>query len=125
MIGQSGLEAQYERYLQGVDGTEKVQVNASGEPTGHVSSLAPTAGDTLVTSLDAGLEREGMAAVQHAMASARALGNPADSGAFIAMDPFSGRVYAVGSYPSYNPNWFADGLTTAEASSAQWAHRRL
>ena len=34
IVGQSGLESYYDRYLRGHDGTEQVQVDALGAPTG-------------------------------------------------------------------------------------------
>jgi penicillin-binding protein 2 len=108
-VGQAGLESTYQPYLQGKDGVEKVQVNASGVLTGKAPVVTqPTSGDTLLTSLDLGLEREGYEALRRAMAAAR--GYPthlaAPAGAFFAMDPDTGRVLAVGSLPTYNANDF-------------------
>jgi len=118
-VGQAGLEATYQSYLQGTDGVEKVQVNASGVLTGKTPQITrPTPGDTLLTSLDLGLEREGYVALRRAMAAARSglahLAAPA--GAFFAMDPNSGRVLALGSLPTYNANDFV-----TPPSNALWA----
>jgi penicillin-binding protein 2 len=113
-VGQSGLELAYQHYLQGVDGTEHVQVNAAGYPTGRTRTTAPIPGDELQTSLDLGLEREGYAAIDHASAVARRNGDPAGRGGFFAMDPFTGRVLAVGSVPTYDANDFATPPSTAE-----------
>jgi penicillin-binding protein 2 len=113
-VGQSGLELAYQHYLQGVNGTEHVQVDAAGYPTGHTRTTAPIPGDELQTSLDLGLEREGYAAIDHASAVARHNGDPAGRGGFFAMDPFTGRVLAVGSVPTYNANDFATPPSTAE-----------
>jgi penicillin-binding protein 2 len=115
IVGQSGLEAQYQPYLQGTPGVEKVQIDASGLPTGATPKVTPaTAGDQLVTSIDMGLEREGYAAVRHAMASARANHLPATAAGFVAMDPMSGRILALGSVPSYNANEFATGISSSQ-----------
>jgi len=114
IVGQSGLEAQYQPYLQGIPGEDKVEINASGYPTGaQRKPIVPTAGDQLVTSIHLGLEREGYAATSHAMSAARALHNPATAAAFVAMDPFSGQVYAAGSLPTYDANDFATGISTS------------
>ena len=114
-VGQAGLEATYQSYLQGKDGVEKVQVNASGVLTGKAPHITtPTPGDTLLTSLDLGLEREGYIAVRRAQSAARA-GVPhlaAPAGAFFAMDPDTGRVLAVGSLPTYNANDFVTPPST-------------
>ncbi|MGH2849595.1 MAG: penicillin-binding transpeptidase domain-containing protein, partial [Solirubrobacteraceae bacterium] len=112
-VGQSGLELAYQHYLQGVDGTEHVQVDAAGYPTGHTRTTAPIPGDELQTSIDLGLEREGYAAIDHASAVARHNGDPAGRGGFFAMDPFTGRVLAVGSVPTYDANDFDTPPSTA------------
>jgi len=108
-VGQAGLEATYQPYLQGKDGVEKVQVNASGVLTGKTPHITqPVTGDTLLTSLDLPLEREGYIAVRRAESAAQnGLAHlAAPAGAFFAMDPESGRVLAAGSLPTYNANDF-------------------
>jgi penicillin-binding protein 2 len=115
IVGQSGLEKEYQPYLQGIPGEDRVEIDASGYPTGAESRpIAPTPGDDLVTSLHLGLEREGYVALRQAMSSAQALHNPATAGAFVAIDPFTGRVYALGSLPTYNANEFATGVSTSQ-----------
>ena len=53
LVGQAGLEAQYNTALTGKPGTQTVSVNAAGDVTGTVGETPPQNGDTLVTSLDA------------------------------------------------------------------------
>ncbi|HEY1775607.1 MAG TPA: penicillin-binding transpeptidase domain-containing protein [Solirubrobacteraceae bacterium] len=114
IVGQSGLEAEYQPYLQGIPGEDKVEINAAGYPTGaQRTPIAPTPGDQLVTSIHLGLEREGYIAARQAMSAAQGLHNPATAAAFVAMDPFTGRVYAAGSLPTYNANDFATGVGTS------------
>ena len=55
-VGQSGLEASYDRYLRGVDGAQRVRVDALGNFVGVMSQVPPTAGNNLKLSLDAKLE---------------------------------------------------------------------
>ncbi|HEX4034666.1 MAG TPA: penicillin-binding transpeptidase domain-containing protein [Solirubrobacteraceae bacterium] len=120
IVGQSGLEWTYQPYLQGSPGVEKVDVNASGYPTGASTVTAATPGDQLVTSLDLGLEREGYIAVRQAIAAAHLNHNPAVGGSFIAMNPRTGRVLAVGSLPTYNANAFATPIS--ESAYARIRH---
>jgi penicillin-binding protein 2 len=113
-VGQAGLEAEYNGFLQGKAGVEHVQVNASGYPTGRLPRVTPPiAGDSVQTSLDWGLEREGFTAISRARAYAQGLGNPSPAAAFVAMNPFTGRVLAIGSYPTYNPSVFVTPFTSA------------
>ena len=46
-------------------------------------------------------------ALQRAIEAANVNGNPADAGAYVAMDPRNGEVLALGSYPSFDANLFA------------------
>jgi penicillin-binding protein 2 len=115
VVGQSGLEAEYQPYLQGIPGEQKVEIDAAGYPTGAQGKpTAPIQGDQLGTSIYVGLESEGYTAMRHAMAVARANHDPATAGAFVAMNPFTGRVYALGSLPTYNANEFATGISTSQ-----------
>jgi penicillin-binding protein 2 len=101
-VGQSGLEASYDRYLRGEDGAEKVKVDALGNFDGYLTKVAPTPGENLKLSLDSKLEEVGQQALQESIDS----NYPANAGAFVAMNPDNGQVYAMGSLPSYNANLF-------------------
>ena len=57
-IGVSGIEAQYEPYLRGVDGRQALSVDASGDVVGTLSTTAPQIGDTVVLNIDTGLQQE-------------------------------------------------------------------
>lgn len=102
IVGQSGLEASYNRYLQGVDGANQVKVDALGNFDGYLSQKPPVAGDDLKISLNLTLQQVG----QQALAESIATNYPANGGAFVAMDPDNGQVYAMGSLPTYNANIF-------------------
>lgn len=115
VVGQEGIEYYYDLYLRGRPGAEHVEVNALGEA--EPSNLAPTqpiAGHSLKLTLDLGLQREGEKALRDGIGLANANGNPADAGAFVAMDPRNGQVLAMGSYPGFDPNKFARPLTKTE-----------
>src|SRR5215467_11936446 len=57
LVGQAGLELQYDRALRGVPGDTKLAVNASGQVTGTVSAVKPQPGDYLITSINAAVQR--------------------------------------------------------------------
>ena len=109
-VGQSGLEASYDRYLRGVDGAEKVKVDALGNFDGYLTQTSPTAGDNLKVSLDEKLQAVG----QTSLAESIAANYPANGGAFIAMSPTNGQIYAMGSLPTYDANVFTKPVPTAE-----------
>jgi penicillin-binding protein 2 len=109
IIGQSGLESSYDLDLRGRNGVEQVQVDAAGHLTGTQSSKPPVAGHTLKLSLDVNLQRAG----QQALAQAIANNPPATAGAFVALSPTTGDVYAMGSLPTFDPNVFAKAISKA------------
>ena len=110
IIGQSGLEASYDRYLRGTDGAERVQVDSLGQPTGDLSKTAPVPGHNLALSLDVNIQRTGQSALQQSIDS----NYPANGGAFVAMNPQDGSVYAMGSLPTFDPNVFTSNLSQSQ-----------
>ena len=108
VIGQGGLEYEYDRYLRGHDGAERVQVDSSGRPRKSLKSAAPIPGRTLRLTLDLGLMREGQAALAEGMS----LGGVATGAAYVAIDPRDGSVIGLGSAPSFDPNVFAKPIST-------------
>ena len=55
-VGQSGIEYEYDRYLRGRAGTDRVQVDALGRPTGHLRSKPAEAGDNIRLTIDSDLQ---------------------------------------------------------------------
>ena len=121
LVGQSGIEAQYERYLRGVNGSQALSVNASGNVVGTLSRTAPQLGDTVVLNVDAGLQE----AVQNDLAAQILLDRktpdvedhnklpPAKNGAVIVLNPQNGQVLAMASYPTYDLNEWVGGISSA------------
>ena len=97
------MEWYYNRYLQGVDGADRVQVNALGQFTGYLSEHKPIPGQNLKLSLDLALQKAGQQGLQESIDT----NPPAPAGAFVAMNPTNGAVYAMGSLPTFDPNIFA------------------
>jgi penicillin-binding protein 2 len=108
-IGKDGIEETYDKYLRGTDGFTRVIVNSSGnrDDTRRTSRVDPIQGRQLRLTLDLGLQRAAHNAVARAVEAAQGNGNPADAGAYVAMDPRDGEVLALGSYPSFDANLFA------------------
>lgn len=115
IVGQTGLEYQYDKYLRGRPGEEKVEVNALGEALpATLPSTPPTSGYSLQTTIDLPLQQAAESALRGEIKIANEAGRPADGGAFVVMDPLNGEVYAMGSYPSYNPAVFTKPMTEAQ-----------
>jgi len=114
IVGQSGLEYTYDRYLRGVDGATRVQVDALGQAKGYLRTREPVQGANLRLSLDLRLQRAGQQALAIGIGLANGKGNPSQGGAFVALDPRNGEVLAMGSAPSYDANLFARPLSQRE-----------
>jgi penicillin-binding protein 2 len=115
LVGQSGLEAQYNTALTGKPGTQIVSVNAAGDVLGTVGGTAAKTGDTLVTSLNAKVQAVAQQALNKAIANSRAAGNDANQGAAI-VETTTGRIVAMASYPDYNPNVWTTGISQQEVN---------
>ena len=116
LVGQSGLEEQYNNALAGKTGTNTVSVNAAGDVTGTVAGTPAQSGDDLVTSLNSAVQVDAQNAVDNAIAKARASGNDVNQGAAVVMTT-TGRVVAMASYPDYNPNVWTNGISQSEFSA--------
>ncbi|MBN9393867.1 MAG: penicillin-binding protein 2 [Candidatus Melainabacteria bacterium] len=104
VVGQDGIERLYDDQLRGVDGEQRVRVNAMGQSLSAETSKPqvtkkPTAGKSLVISLDLDLQK----------AAYDALGDR--SGAIVAIDAQNGEVLAMVSRPSFDPNDFTRKIT--------------
>jgi penicillin-binding protein 2 len=113
LVGQAGLEAQYDTQLRGKAGANVVSVNAAGDVTGTVSKTSPVTGDDLVTSLNAQIQADTQNALDTAVAKSRSSGNSPTEAAAVVMTT-TGRVVAMASYPDYNPSVWTGGITQKE-----------
>ncbi|MEJ6626521.1 MAG: penicillin-binding protein 2 [Actinomycetes bacterium] len=116
-IGKDGLELQYDEYLRGKAGIKTVIVDRKESVTKQAISTQPIPGFNLVTNLDVKLQAATEKALQEAVLRARSLGGRADGGAAIVMDVDSGKILALASYPTYDPNIWQIGLTQKQANN--------
>ena len=115
-IGKTGLEIQYDSFLRGEPGIRTVIVDRKESVTRESQNTKPVAGDHLVTSLDVRLQASTEKALKDAVLRGRANGYTSDSGAAVVMDIKTGRILALASYPTYDPNAWERGLTVQQAS---------
>ena len=76
LVGQAGLEEQYDQQLRGTPGPQVLSVNAAGEVTAVHHQTPAVAGDTLVTSINSQLEQDTENGPGQAIQHAQAEGNP-------------------------------------------------
>lgn len=129
-IGVAGIEKAYEDQLRGVDGYKKVQVDALGRITKELEVEEPQSGDTVYLSIDKDLQIATEEILENVLSVARVGGTykskygdksfasqaapNAKSGAVVAIDPKTGDVLSMVSYPDYDPNLFVNGISQAD-----------
>ena len=120
-VGKAGLEKEYDNVLRGTPGVKTIVVDRRESATSVLKESKAIPGNHLVTSIDARLqsvvERELLAAILRARSGTvdKKGARKADSGAAIVMDVKTGRVLAIASYPSYDPNIWEQGITEKQA----------
>lgn len=103
VVGQAGIEARYEQYLQGERGSQAVIVNATGNKIGEAYSHLALPGSDVVLTIDLKLQE-----VADKALSGR-------KGAIVAMNPNTGEILAAAAAPRFSP-----GIFTAEMSKEVW-----
>jgi len=100
-IGKFGLERSLENTLRGDSGGQEIEVDSVGRRLRLLREIPEKPGSSVVMTLDLDLQR----------AAEQAIGNRA--GALVAIDPNTGYVLAMASFPAFDPNVFAGGISGA------------
>ncbi|MDQ4108764.1 MAG: penicillin-binding transpeptidase domain-containing protein, partial [Actinomycetota bacterium] len=120
LVGKAGLEATYERWLRGEPGEERFLVNSDGEVLREFDPKPPEPGHDLRLSLDLDIqkivEEELAAGIQQARTAEDSSGRSliANAGAAVVIDPRTGGIVAMASWPTFQPSGFVRGLTEAQ-----------
>lgn len=105
VVGQSGIELEYNRQLMGRDGVRRIVVNSRGVEVAEAEREAPVDGPPAQLSVDLELQQ----AFEEAMEG--------EAGSVVALEPETGEVLAYLSNPAYDPNAFSLGI-----EPELWAH---
>lgn len=117
-IGRSGLESVYDDELRGTAGVTRYEVDNLGRVIGKAGDSPAEPGSSLVTSIDARVQAVAERELNDAMVAARKTYDTvskknykADSGAAVVMDNRTGRIIAMASLPTYDPNEWVGGIS--------------
>jgi penicillin-binding protein 2 len=118
VVGRAGVEKEYDAWLRGMPGYTSVEVDSMGRVIGDESEVPAQAGDTLVTSIDAKVQSIVEQQLAGAITTARGTYDEvthknyvADSGAAIVMEAKTGRIVAMASQPTYDPEVWVGGVS--------------
>lgn len=134
LVGQEGIEKAFEATLKGKDGTKNVEVNAFGELVRVINETEPQKGKDVYLTIDLELQKTAEAALKQALTEIQKAGTfrsqwgdykygtaykNANVGAVVALDVKTGDVLAMASYPDFDPNLFATGISKENWNALQ------
>jgi penicillin-binding protein 2 len=102
LVGQSGIERMYNRFLVGKDGERQVLVDSVGREVGILEEKNSVIGGEVQLTLDLDLQSVAEQALDGKV------------GSIIAMDPRNGEILAMASAPSFDPNTFSSRISQNE-----------
>lgn len=120
-IGKNGVEYAMEDYLRGAAGTKTIELDTDGNAAEYYSK-EPTAGNTVILTIDAQLQQVAQQALQNRILELTASEGLEAAGAVVVLDTRNGDVLAAASYPSYDlSTYYADYDTlAADPASPLW-----
>ncbi len=108
-IGKSGIEKFYEKDLRGKYGKKKIEVNALGREQSVLAEEPPVPGKNLFLTIDAAAQAELETIIKKQLTT-----KGFERAAAIAMDPNSGAILAMVSWPSFDSNDFSGGIDSTK-----------
>ena len=121
IIGKTGIEALFEKYLKGKNGTKQIDMAVDGTITAEVVEDEAVSGSNVVLTIDSKLQKIAEQALKDNIEKIRNGGfgktYDAKGGSCVVMNVKTGEVLAMASYPDYNPQSFADGISNEEWKS--------
>lgn len=134
IIGKTGIEESYQDNLRGKNGKSIVTVDSSGNRVNTISTIASEPGDDVYLSIDSKLQSQAEKSLEGIINTVRegasyeseygrfspiSWAPNVNSGAVVVTDVKTGEVLAMASYPSYDPNLFATGISSSDWESLQ------
>jgi penicillin-binding protein 2 len=117
-IGKTGIERTFEDDLRGTPGIRRVEIDSDGKVVREVSYQRPVAGNDVQLTIDLDVQEVTETKLAAQLAEARNTYTSdyrlarAPAGSAIVLDPNTGNVIAMASYPTYDPSEFVNGIST-------------
>jgi len=102
LIGKTGVEKVYETTLVGTDGEALEIVDSMGRSKGEIAKREPEKGQNITLTLDYAIQEKAEELLE------------GREGAVVMMDPQTGEIIALASYPTFDPNKFINRFTSKE-----------
>ena len=118
IIGKTGIESLFEEYLRGKKGTKQIDMAVDGTITAEAVEKEAVSGSDVVLTIDSKLQKIAEDALKNNIEKIRNGGfgksYDAKGGSCVVMNVKTGEVLAMASYPDYNPQSFANGISNEE-----------
>ncbi len=138
LIGKDGIEASMEEKLHGTDGVKSILVNSYGDYIETVSETEPVAGKDVYLTIDSDLQKVAEKSLKKCIKAVKTGGvfkskygnrtlrkyENCGSGAVVAIDVETADILAMASYPDFDPNLFAEGISIKDWESVQSTNPR-
>lgn len=111
-VGKEGIEKAFESTLRGTEGTSLVEVDSTGKVVAVHEGTASKAGNTVWLTLRKRLQQVAQDALEKTINNIRrnsggGAGHDANAGSVVAMNPNTGEIYAMATYPSYDSTQYS------------------
>ena len=97
-VGTSGCEKAFESYLHAEDGVLAVEYDADGSVVQKYYELEPISGNDVYLTIDIKLQIAAEDTIKESITAIES----AEAGSAVALDPNSGAIYAIASYPTFD-----------------------
>ena len=135
IIGKTGIEEKFESELKGKSGIKKVEVDVLGNTTEVISEKKAVPGDNIYLTIDSNLQKVTEKSLKRTLEEIQKGGtfesqwgdykfginsqkgkpyNNATSGAVVVTNVKTGELLSMASYPAYDPNLFATGISSSD-----------
>ena len=121
-IGLAGIEATYEDDLRGTPGSATLEIDAKGRPVTEIARQDAKPGSDVQLNIDIGLQLKAEEALSGQLDATRGSAPQRDpdgkvykknapAGSAVVLDPTTGGVQALATYPNYDPDEFVGGIS--------------
>jgi penicillin-binding protein 2 len=109
IVGETGIEAEYNSYLEGHVGEEQYLIRSNGTVKSIGMQPPPQSGDNLQLTINSAYQAQAQRIVADFIQRDDVMRYEIHSAAAVVLNVKNGAVEALVSYPYYNPEWFING----------------
>ena len=116
IIGKTGIESAFEEYLKGEDGVKQIDMTVEGTVQEEYVTKEAVKGSDVVLTIDLNLQKVTEEALANSINKINSGGYSkryeTNAGAAVVMEVKTGKILAMASYPTYNPQDFVGTIST-------------